>query len=170
MARLVVRGGELVVRLTWWEKLAARHGDVHVPIGAVERVTVDASWWRVLRGTPGRGTWIPDVLSVGVRNVTGLDPSKAEAAGLGPSDAHGSRAGPTTEGSGTDTGAEGAEGSPARDFVALRPRSGPVVCVDLLPNASPYARLSVTDRAPDATAATVRMAVYRAHTAPPPSS
>ncbi|MDI3419138.1 hypothetical protein [Streptomyces luteolus] len=120
MARLVVRKGELIVRLSWWEKLAARRGDVHVPLGAVEQVTADPSWWRVLRGTQGRGTWIPDALCIGVRDVSGT-----------------------------------------KDFVALRPRSGPVICVDLHAAAAPFARVAVTDPVPDATAATVRTAAAR---------
>ncbi|MFM9370416.1 hypothetical protein [Streptomyces sp. Da 82-17] len=127
MARLVVRKGELIVRLSWWEKLAARRGDVHVPVEAVEQVTTDPSWWRVVRGTQGRGTWIPDLLSIGVRDVS----------------------------------------DDARDFIALRPRSGPVICVDLRPGAAPFARLAVTDRVPDATAAQIRLAVSRLPHPPP---
>ncbi|MDI3387513.1 hypothetical protein QIS99_15090 [Streptomyces sp. B-S-A8] len=127
MARLVARKGELIVRLAWWEKLAARRGDVHVPLDAIEQVTADSSWWRVVRGTQGRGTWIPDVLSIGVRDVSG-----------------------------------------ERDFVALRPRAGTVICVDLRPAASPFARVAVTDAVPDATAATLRTAAARLHAPPPP--
>ncbi|MBT2365676.1 hypothetical protein J7E88_10180 [Streptomyces sp. ISL-10] len=72
MARLAIRGEELIVELAWWEKIAARRGDVRVPLAAVEKVTVEASWWRVLRGSPGRGAWIPDVLCLGVRERAGV--------------------------------------------------------------------------------------------------
>ncbi|MBT2443758.1 hypothetical protein J7E93_27400 [Streptomyces sp. ISL-36] len=128
MARLVIQGEELVVRLSWWEKAAARRGNVHVPLRAVDKVQVEPSWWRVLRGTPSRGAWIPDVLCLGVR----------EAAGV-------------------------------KDFVAIRPRRGPVACLDLHPDASPFARVAVSDRVPEATAATVRTAVRRRASAPRPA-
>lgn len=67
MARLVVKGEDLIVRLPWWEKAAARRRDVHVPLSAVHQVTIEPDWWRALRGERGRGTWIPGVLSLGTR-------------------------------------------------------------------------------------------------------
>lgn len=67
MARLVVKGEDLIVRLSWWEKAAARRRNVHVPLSAVHQVAVEPDWWRALRGVHGRGTWIPDVLSLGTR-------------------------------------------------------------------------------------------------------
>ncbi|MGW4893152.1 hypothetical protein ACWEQL_12935 [Kitasatospora sp. NPDC004240] len=67
MARLVVEGEELVVRLARWERLAAGRGGVRVPLTAVVRVTVERDWWRALRGVRGRGTWIPGALSLGSR-------------------------------------------------------------------------------------------------------
>jgi hypothetical protein len=67
MARLVVKGGDLIVRLSWWEKAAARRRNVHVPLSAVHQVAVEPDWWRALRGVPGRGTFIPGVLSLGTR-------------------------------------------------------------------------------------------------------
>ncbi|MCQ4042705.1 hypothetical protein ACFOSC_10295 [Streptantibioticus rubrisoli] len=70
MARLLVDGAELVVRLTWWEKIAARHGSVRVPLTAVEKATVQPDWWR---GLPGHGVWVPGWLCVGVRHHTGQD-------------------------------------------------------------------------------------------------
>lgn len=120
MARLMTRGDELIVRLAWWEKIVARHGDVHVPLGAVTTIVAEPSWWRVLRGAEGRGVWVPDVLCVGEREVSGL-----------------------------------------KDFVAIRPRQRAAVCVELRPAASPFARIAVSDRVPDATAATLRTALSR---------
>ncbi|MEV5506612.1 hypothetical protein [Streptomyces orinoci] len=70
MAELSVRADELVVRLAWWEKAAARRGNVRVPLAAVEKVSVQP-WWRALRGMPGRGLWMPGTLSVGVRELGG---------------------------------------------------------------------------------------------------
>jgi hypothetical protein len=67
MARLVVDDGDLVVRLSCPESVAARRRQVRVPLAAVERVTVEPTWWRALRGERDSGTWIPGGLSVGVR-------------------------------------------------------------------------------------------------------
>ena len=67
MARMLVRGDDVVVRLSWWEKVAARHGNVRLPLAAVCRVTVEGDWWRVLRGDGLRGVWIPGALCVGTR-------------------------------------------------------------------------------------------------------
>ncbi|MFJ8660264.1 hypothetical protein [Streptomyces sp. NPDC093795] len=150
MARLTVKAEELIVRLTWWEKLAARRGSVHLPLRAVEKVEADPSWWRALRGSPGRGVWIPDVLCLGVRDVpepevTEADVSEAGVSGAGM----------------TGAGVSRAAASGTKDFVALRPRRGGVVSVDLRPAAAPFARVAVSDRIPDGTAATVRTALSR---------
>lgn len=71
MARILVRGDDLVVRLSWREKAAARRGSVRVPLAAVRRVTVEPAWWRALRGVVLRGVWIPGVLCVGTRGHPG---------------------------------------------------------------------------------------------------
>jgi hypothetical protein len=67
MARLVVKGEDLIVRLSWWEKAAARRRNVHVPLSAVHQAAIEPDWWRALRGVPGRGTFIPGVLYLGTR-------------------------------------------------------------------------------------------------------
>ncbi|WP_371478153.1 hypothetical protein [Kitasatospora sp. NBC_00315] len=67
MARLVVEGDDLIVDLSWWEKAAARRREVRVPVSAIHQVSVEPDWWRALRGVRGRGTWIPGVLSYGIR-------------------------------------------------------------------------------------------------------
>ncbi|MCX3063000.1 hypothetical protein [Streptomyces beihaiensis] len=67
MARMFVDGDDVVVHLSWWEKAAARRGDVRVPLSAVNRVTVEPDWWRVLRGVPHRGLWIPGARCIGTR-------------------------------------------------------------------------------------------------------
>ncbi|MFJ6718334.1 hypothetical protein [Streptomyces sp. NPDC091259] len=67
MARLSVEGTEVVVRLSLRERLALRRRqDIRVPVAAVREVTVESSWWRALRGTPGRGLWRPG-RCVGIR-------------------------------------------------------------------------------------------------------
>ncbi|MFF8268342.1 hypothetical protein ACF059_13220 [Streptomyces sp. NPDC016562] len=69
MARIVVRGAEIVVCLSWWEKVLTRSREVRVPLSALRRVYVQPDWWRALRGTCGRGTWIPARRCTGVRHV-----------------------------------------------------------------------------------------------------
>lgn len=71
MARILVQGDDLVVRLPWWEKAAARRGNVRTPLAAVRRVTVEPAWWRALRGVVLHGVWIPGVLCVGTRGHPG---------------------------------------------------------------------------------------------------
>ena len=71
MARILVDGEELVVRLRWRERAAARRGDVRVPLEAVRRVTVEPDWWRALRGDPRRGLCIPGTLCIGTRGHPG---------------------------------------------------------------------------------------------------
>ncbi|WP_435602185.1 hypothetical protein [Streptomyces sp. bgisy130] len=76
MARLMVDGDELVVGLAWWEKLIARHGDVRVPLVAVEQVSIQPDWWRALRGihVRTRALAVPGALCVGVwRHAEGQD-------------------------------------------------------------------------------------------------
>lgn len=69
MARVLVQGSDIVVRLSWWEKLLTRRRDVRVPLSALRRVYLQPDWWRALRGTCGRGTWIPARRCAGVRHV-----------------------------------------------------------------------------------------------------
>ncbi|MFE5260583.1 hypothetical protein [Streptomyces coelicoflavus] len=71
MARILVKGDDLVVRLAWWEKVAVRRREVRVPLAAVRRVTVEPDWWRSLRGTQVHGSRIPGVLCLGVRRHQG---------------------------------------------------------------------------------------------------
>ncbi|MEU9860757.1 hypothetical protein AB0D99_07775 [Streptomyces sp. NPDC047971] len=67
MARVTVEGDDIVVRLSLRERLAARRGQVRVPLTALREVRVEPDWWRALRGSRGRGLWIPDRLCVGTR-------------------------------------------------------------------------------------------------------
>lgn len=74
MARISVDGDALVVRMAWWERIVARHGDVRVPLAAVSGVGATADWWRPLRGVRVRGTLIPGALCVGLwEHATGVD-------------------------------------------------------------------------------------------------
>ncbi|MET9324429.1 hypothetical protein ABZX75_30360 [Streptomyces sp. NPDC003038] len=69
MARVVVQETSIVVRLSWWEKLLARRREVRVPLHALRRVYIQPDWWRALRGSCGRGVWIPARRCVGVRHL-----------------------------------------------------------------------------------------------------
>ncbi|GAB2893317.1 hypothetical protein GCM10027074_71690 [Streptomyces deserti] len=51
MARLAVDGEDVVVRLSWRERLLARCREVRVPLADVKGVRVEPDWWRALRGT-----------------------------------------------------------------------------------------------------------------------
>ncbi|MDX3767437.1 hypothetical protein OG963_40890 [Streptomyces sp. NBC_01707] len=62
-----VEGTDIVVRLSWWEKIAARHSEVRVPGSALRGLYLEPDWWRALRGGRGRGTWIPGQLCAGIR-------------------------------------------------------------------------------------------------------
>jgi hypothetical protein len=69
MARVVVEGADIVVRLAWWEKLAARCRGLRTPVTALRDVYIEPDWWRALRGVQGRGVWIPEKLCAGVRQL-----------------------------------------------------------------------------------------------------
>ncbi|MFC3352163.1 hypothetical protein ACFOOM_33010 [Streptomyces echinoruber] len=73
MARLVVDGDDLVLRLSWRERLAAGRREVRVPSAAVVRADVEPDWWRCLRGTPRRGRWRPGRCLGERRHVRGRD-------------------------------------------------------------------------------------------------
>jgi hypothetical protein len=77
MAELVVNGDELQVRLSGWERAAAFHGDVAVPLSAVRAVSLEPQPWRALRGIRAPGTGWPGVIAYGVRRMTGERPDFA---------------------------------------------------------------------------------------------
>ncbi len=49
MAGLVIEHDHLVVRLSWWERIVAVHGNVPVPLASVSSVMVEARAIDVLR-------------------------------------------------------------------------------------------------------------------------
>jgi hypothetical protein len=63
----MVEGDEVVVRLTIWEKFWGFHGNVRVPLSAVQRVSAPDNAWVQLRGWRMAGTGIPGLVSVGTR-------------------------------------------------------------------------------------------------------
>ncbi|WP_149179745.1 hypothetical protein [Streptomyces sp. TRM49041] len=68
MARIVVEDQDIVVRLAWWERLAARRREVRVPVSALRLAHIEPDWWRALRGEPGEGVWNPG-RCVGTRHL-----------------------------------------------------------------------------------------------------
>jgi hypothetical protein len=64
-AALVIDNGELVLRLSPLQRLGALHGDIRVPLAAVERVEVSADPWRALHGLRAPGTGLPGVIALG---------------------------------------------------------------------------------------------------------
>ncbi|MEV6654541.1 hypothetical protein [Streptomyces sp. NPDC051219] len=69
MARVAVQGTDIVVRLSWWEMVAARRREVRVPVSALREVHVEPDWWRALRGVCAKGAWIPARFCVGTRHL-----------------------------------------------------------------------------------------------------
>ena len=67
MADLAVDGNELVLHLHAVEKAEGFHGDVRVPLTAVESVRAVDDAWPELRGIRAPGTGLPDVIAVGTR-------------------------------------------------------------------------------------------------------
>ena len=77
MASVIIDGGDLVVRLSGWERAAAFHDDIRVPLAAVSSVAIESDPWGALRGTRAPGTGFPGVIAYGVRRLTGGRPDFA---------------------------------------------------------------------------------------------
>jgi hypothetical protein len=71
MARLFVDGPDLVVGLSWLEKLGAVHGNVRVPLSAVRSAVAEPNPWDALRGVKLAATGIPGVAVLGTRHSSG---------------------------------------------------------------------------------------------------
>jgi hypothetical protein len=83
MATLAIQGDELVLRLNPFERLAAMHGDVRIPLGVVREVSLESDPWCALRGIRAPGTGLPGVIAYGVRRGTGGRPDFAAVLGRG---------------------------------------------------------------------------------------
>jgi hypothetical protein len=68
---LIVEGSDLVVGLSWLEKLGAFRGNVHVPLQAVRSAEAEPDPWGALRGIRAPGTGIPGVIALGTRRFDG---------------------------------------------------------------------------------------------------
>jgi hypothetical protein len=64
---VIVESGNVVVKMSEFEKFEAFHADVHVPLTAVRDVRVVEDAWPELRGIRAPGTGIPGVIAVGTR-------------------------------------------------------------------------------------------------------
>lgn len=84
MAALAAQGNELVVQMSGWERAAAFHGDVRVPLAAVRSVQAEPNPWKALRGIRAPGTGFPRVIAYGVRRITGERPDFAAVLGRRP--------------------------------------------------------------------------------------
>lgn len=67
MADLTVDGNELVLHMHATEKAEGFHGDIRVPLSAVEAVRAVDDPWPELRGIRAPGTGVPKVIAVGTR-------------------------------------------------------------------------------------------------------
>ena len=67
MATVIRDGNEIVLQLSFWEKLGAFHSSPRVPIDAIESIEYIDQLWRsdVLRGVRAPGTAIPYVVLLG---------------------------------------------------------------------------------------------------------
>ena len=67
MAKIVRIGDEIVLELSFWEKLAALHSSPRAPLGSIEKIEfVDQLWGSsTLRGVRAPGTALPFVVLYG---------------------------------------------------------------------------------------------------------
>jgi len=71
MATMTVEGPDLLVGLSWLEKLGAFRGNVRVPLRAVRSAEPEPDPWGALRGIRAPGTGIPGVIAYGTRRYDG---------------------------------------------------------------------------------------------------
>jgi hypothetical protein len=67
VAHLEVEGNELVLRLTWREKVWGFHGNIRVPLSAIRSVSTPDNVWLALRGWRMAGIAVPGLIAMGTR-------------------------------------------------------------------------------------------------------
>jgi hypothetical protein len=83
MAELKVDGNELVLHMHTLEKAEGFHGDIRLPLSAVDTVRLVDDPWPELRGIRAPGTGVPEVIAVGTRRG-GFGKDFAAVHGRGP--------------------------------------------------------------------------------------
>jgi uncharacterized protein len=83
MAELKVDGYELVLHMHPLEKAEGFHGDIRLPLSAVDTVRFVDNPWPELRGIRSPGTGVPEVIAVGTRRG-GFGKDFAAVHGRGP--------------------------------------------------------------------------------------
>ena len=72
MAILVVEGADVVVRLSWLERLGAcRRSNPRAPLANVKEIRAIENGWTEVRGIRAPGTGIPDVIMLGTTRRRG---------------------------------------------------------------------------------------------------
>ena len=73
MAKLIREGNDLVLILSFWEKIGALHSSPRAPIASVEKVEFPEKLWssKTLRGVRAPGTAIPYVVLLGTMRGRG---------------------------------------------------------------------------------------------------
>src|ERR1700735_5710705 len=67
MAKLIVDGPDLVVRLSWLEKLGALHKAARAPLRPAPPAAAEPHPWQAVRGVRLAGTGLPGVVVLGTR-------------------------------------------------------------------------------------------------------
>ncbi|HEY1652738.1 MAG TPA: hypothetical protein VGG09_12710 [Acidimicrobiales bacterium] len=83
MAELEVDGAELILHLHALEKAEGFHGDIRLPLPAVDTIRAVDDPWAELRGIRAPGTGVPEVIAVGTRRG-GFGKDFAAVHGRGP--------------------------------------------------------------------------------------
>jgi hypothetical protein len=83
MAELKVDGNDLVLHMHALEKAEGFHGDIRLPLSAVDAVRLVDDPWPELRGIRAPGTGVPEVIAVGTRRG-GFGKDFAAVHGRGP--------------------------------------------------------------------------------------
>lgn len=74
MGRLEIDGSDLVLHLTWREKIAGFHTNIRAPLTSIRSVSVPKHPWQAMRGWRMAGTAVPHIVALGTRrHGTGYD-------------------------------------------------------------------------------------------------
>jgi hypothetical protein len=73
MAKLLLEGNDLVLKLSFWEKIGALHSSPRTSLVSVDKVEFSEELWssKILRGVRAPGTGIPYVVLLGTMRGKG---------------------------------------------------------------------------------------------------